>query len=630
MAKSAKWNQKISSASEHSPLYYHRRQILSSVKLDRQCAQASASHFAVVWPYWKNCQSVKQIEITKRMPIEPSYHHGTKAPLTETKLLAFDSIRWDTSGTMWDASEPQHEKLDDGRLNPEAKSQTGRDRPFVSATHISSLDKTPSSSSFNPIVQSYSSISFHNEGRCDSCIFVPRSSECFSLDPGSGHKYCVNKTTNVQACIMGTPITQANCASSYGSDWVAECEHYTGGCPPGMTEHHPYADDEVVETANTDVSSGTVSSFLNVVFISKAPHLSVYFAELSFQSDIASVFLDLQACFISKLLHSTLCFDPGGPESNNYQYPINYSSSPTHPARIRHSPVSHVQENIPSLGNPGSRVHTHRDRILLHDGRPQIMQHERPHSSRTTLPPNPKAKTTTLPETAKGNEAPTRTWRMNHLIVSHGMGREVENLKMMIVNGSSDMTENNNVDCVHVPNAHCMNRYLLCHERADASINLKTRFLNFCPFQTQPLPNLLDRPVNTTQRTGVVEQVRDPVHTLDIIRLRRTETISCHLVSSQSNKASIRWPPLLKVKSEVPIRKGDSNPRRCVELIKNGQRMKDQESKAVLFVFPMAPECPSYAREVAKSNGGPWIVNDSLNASPRYHGRPWPFGVECH
>ncbi|KAF4783021.1 hypothetical protein HER10_EVM0005355 [Colletotrichum scovillei] len=54
--------------------------------------------------------------------------------------------------------------------------------------------------------------------------------------PGSGHKYCVNKTTNVQACIMGTPITQANCASSYGSDWVAECEHYTGGCPPGMTE----------------------------------------------------------------------------------------------------------------------------------------------------------------------------------------------------------------------------------------------------------------------------------------------------------------------------------------------------------------------------------------------------------
>ncbi|KAK2770647.1 hypothetical protein CKAH01_14618 [Colletotrichum kahawae] len=56
-------------------------------------------------------------------------------------------------------------------------------------------------------------------------------------DSGSGHRYCWDPKTNIQACIMDKPITQADCDSSYGGkgDWIVECEHYTGACPPGMT-----------------------------------------------------------------------------------------------------------------------------------------------------------------------------------------------------------------------------------------------------------------------------------------------------------------------------------------------------------------------------------------------------------
>ncbi|KAL2884124.1 hypothetical protein SGCOL_000061 [Colletotrichum sp. CLE4] len=56
--------------------------------------------------------------------------------------------------------------------------------------------------------------------------------------PGLGHTRCVNTKTDVQACILSNPITQADCDAKYGGkgEWVAECEHYTGPCPPGMTQ----------------------------------------------------------------------------------------------------------------------------------------------------------------------------------------------------------------------------------------------------------------------------------------------------------------------------------------------------------------------------------------------------------
>ncbi|EXF83731.1 hypothetical protein CFIO01_01458 [Colletotrichum fioriniae PJ7] len=55
---------------------------------------------------------------------------------------------------------------------------------------------------------------------------------------GPGHTRCYNPTTKVQACIMNTPITQADCDAKYGGkgEWIAQCEHWTGACPPGSTQ----------------------------------------------------------------------------------------------------------------------------------------------------------------------------------------------------------------------------------------------------------------------------------------------------------------------------------------------------------------------------------------------------------
>lgn len=39
-------------------------------------------------------------------------------------------------------------------------------------------------------------------------------------------------------CILNNAITQADCDKHYGGkgEWIAECEHYTGPCPKGMTQ----------------------------------------------------------------------------------------------------------------------------------------------------------------------------------------------------------------------------------------------------------------------------------------------------------------------------------------------------------------------------------------------------------
>ncbi|KAF0324446.1 hypothetical protein K4K61_002931 [Colletotrichum sp. SAR11_59] len=57
-------------------------------------------------------------------------------------------------------------------------------------------------------------------------------------EPGSGTTRCWDKATNSQACILNKPITQADCDAHYSpkGDWIASCQHWTGGCPKGMAQ----------------------------------------------------------------------------------------------------------------------------------------------------------------------------------------------------------------------------------------------------------------------------------------------------------------------------------------------------------------------------------------------------------
>ncbi|KAF6842962.1 hypothetical protein CMUS01_02540, partial [Colletotrichum musicola] len=58
-------------------------------------------------------------------------------------------------------------------------------------------------------------------------------------EPGSGITRCVDPNTNSQACILNKPITQADCDAHYSpkGEWIASCEHWTGGCPKGMAQN---------------------------------------------------------------------------------------------------------------------------------------------------------------------------------------------------------------------------------------------------------------------------------------------------------------------------------------------------------------------------------------------------------
>ncbi|KAJ5020510.1 hypothetical protein J3E73DRAFT_201429, partial [Bipolaris maydis] len=47
----------------------------------------------------------------------------------------------------------------------------------------------------------------------------------------SGQALCYDAKLNYNSCILNHPITDEDCANSYGSGYKAECEHWTGPCP---------------------------------------------------------------------------------------------------------------------------------------------------------------------------------------------------------------------------------------------------------------------------------------------------------------------------------------------------------------------------------------------------------------
>ncbi|XPS77139.1 hypothetical protein M3J09_009175 [Ascochyta lentis] len=77
-----------------------------------------------------------------------------------------------------------------------------------------------------------------------NCLYKkdPRRRDAGRICGSTSKNFCYNAKENINACILNHPITDKLCALAYYStvngqnhpdpDWVANCEHHVGGCPP--------------------------------------------------------------------------------------------------------------------------------------------------------------------------------------------------------------------------------------------------------------------------------------------------------------------------------------------------------------------------------------------------------------